>query len=81
MENGILPLFRHVCRLRLDKPNARQTSAESSHPSRRLGQYNSFNAVISAVNLLTCLLSISHAGNSIHIISIILLLLIKCACQ
>ncbi len=69
MENGILPLFRHVCRVRLDKPNARQTSAESSHPSRGLGQYNSFNADISEVNLFICRLRLSHASRSIHTIS------------
>ena len=51
MEYGILPLLRQVCKVRFDILNARQTSAESIQPSRGLGQYNSFNAATSEVNL------------------------------
>ena len=75
MEKGILPLFRHVCNVRFEIPNIRQTSAESIQPSRGLGQYNSFNALTSEVNLLICDLSLSHAIRSIHTISIISTLL------
>lgn len=72
MENAILLLFRQVCKVRLDIPKVRQTSAESSHPSLGLGQYNSFKADTSDVNLPIFRFSNSHAWESIHMISIIL---------